>query len=593
MRRRSSIRTQLMVMTLLLFCLLFPVINLLILRETASFRDRQLVHNIQFMEEGLASRGASLARSLGMSANQAIVGYDFTFLFDLLRQTLESDADMVYCFIMDAQRRVLAHPDEALLDTIVEGPSDLAAAKIGNRFPKERLKGDLPPILFQKEIMVADHGPVLEALVPVYNGDKLWGILRCGFSRQALEQEIVSIRADWADKMRRFSGHMLFLAAIFFVVGIVVVLAFTRPFVRAFEMLGASVNRISGGDLDHEIDQSQLSCTEFVDFAHSFNLMTDSLRDSRHQLDEYSRSLEGKVEERTKELREAQSSLLKQAHEAGMAEMAVGVLHNIGNAITPAKVGTSMLIKRLRESSLKNNLEQALTPLTAVVQEVVSLEEEERQRLVAILELLPKSINEEYEAVIDEISSIREKHEHIENIISLQMRYARVMGQPEAVEVNRVIGDALGMLNDSIRKRGIIIDLDLADNLPPVKVEKSKFLQIMVNLIKNSYEALGRIPGEKKITISSLFTDDQNPRVIISVKDNGCGFPQEEKERLFRFGYSSKKRGSGFGLHSCANYLIANQGTIEAFSDGPGQGAEFVVELPVESKKIKEDDDVL
>lgn len=593
MRRRSSIRIQLIFMNLLLFCLLFPTINLLILRETSSFRDRQLTHNIQFMEEELASRGASLTRSLGMSANQAIGGYDFTFLFDLLRQTLGSDSDMVYCLIMNQERLVLAHPDEALLNSLLDEPGDLTAAVLGSQFPRQRLNDVLPPILFQKEIMVAGHGPVLEALVPVYNGDKFWGILRCGFSRQALEEEIGSIRGDWADKMRRFSLYLLSLATLFFVIGIMVVIFFTRPFVRAFAMLGKSVHRISGGDLDHEIDQSRLACTEFVDFAHSFNLMTDSLRDSRRQLDEYSRSLEEKVEERTKELHAAQASLLKQAHEAGMAEMAVGVLHNIGNAITPAKVGTNLLIRRLRDSSLKNDLKQALVPLVGAVQETTGLEEEDRRRLAAILELLPKSINEEYEAVIDEIRHIREKHEHIENIISLQMRYARLVGDAEPVWVNRVIRDALDMLGDSIRKREVIVDLDLDNNLPQVEVEESKLLQIIVNLIKNSYEALDRIQGEKKITITSFMVEGGNPRVVLSVKDTGCGFNPEEKESFFAFGYSSKKRGSGFGLHSCANYLIANQGNIEAKSNGPGQGAEFIVQLPVKLDKTEEEGDVL
>ena len=76
---------------------------------------------------------------------------------------------------------------------------------------------------------------------------------------------------------------------------------------------------------------------------------------------------------------------------------------------------------------------------------------------------------------------------------------------------------------------------------------------------------------------------------MIRVKDNGCGFEQRDKNKLFTFSYSSKTRGSGFGLHSCANYIIANKGSIDALSDGPGKGAEFIVRLPIVEQKTRID----
>ena len=137
------------------------------------------------------------------------------------------------------------------------------------------------------------------------------------------------------------------------------------------------------------------------------------------------------------------------------------------------------------------------------------------------------------------------------------------------------------MLSESIAKRNIQIELHL-DDLPPVHLEKAKLIQVIVNIIKNSYEAIDQYPKqEKKIIIKSTLTDQENPAILLTISDNGCGFTSAEHDNLFTFGYSNKKRGTGFGLHSCANYLIANHGSITANSAGPGQGAEFILTIPL------------
>jgi signal transduction histidine kinase len=117
--------------------------------------------------------------------------------------------------------------------------------------------------------------------------------------------------------------------------------------------------------------------------------------------------------------------------------------------------------------------------------------------------------------------------------------------------------------------------------VPPVEAEEPKLLQVFVNLIKNGYEAMDNNREQpRQLSISTFLTKGEAPYVYVVVKDTGCGFTEEEKARFFSFGYSTKERGSGFGLHSCANYLIANHGSIEALSGGPGMGAEFIVRLP-------------
>jgi signal transduction histidine kinase len=107
-------------------------------------------------------------------------------------------------------------------------------------------------------------------------------------------------------------------------------------------------------------------------------------------------------------------------------------------------------------------------------------------------------------------------------------------------------------------------------------------MQIVINLIKNGCEAMDEVVDQERVLTLSIHHDPGPPDCLtLVVRDTGIGFDPKEREQFFKFGYTTKDRGSGFGLHSCANYLIAHNGAIEAHSDGRGKGAEFVVRLAI------------
>jgi signal transduction histidine kinase len=136
------------------------------------------------------------------------------------------------------------------------------------------------------------------------------------------------------------------------------------------------------------------------------------------------------------------------------------------------------------------------------------------------------------------------------------------------------------ILADTIAKRHIRVTMDIKET-PPVRAEATKLLQIMVNLIKNAYEAMDPASIQvRELTVATGVREGEARLVYFAVTDTGCGFTEEEKKHLFTFGFSTKERGSGFGLHSCANAIIADHGSIETESPGPGQGATFTVLLP-------------
>lgn len=382
-----------------------------------------------------------------------------------------------------------------------------------------------------------------------------------------------------------FQGALLFISMVglFFLIGAVLAALFARFFVRSVRIIQDGLDRVSAGDLDHVIKQRGLVCAEFMRLAGTFNDMTERLRSSREQLSDYSRSLEMEVEERTRDLQEAQGRLLQQAHEAGMAEMANGILHNIGNAITPAKKDIVLLIKRQQESPFSTYLQDIMAQTQEAVQASSVLAEQDKGRLLKVLNLLPSALKEEYDEAIEELRRIQSKLEQIEAIILLQMRYARLSGDQEEVDVNRIVEDALDMLRDSLEKRGVRVVRSFSE-LPNVRAEQAKLLQIFISLIKNACEAMDEVKvKDRQLFLATAVEPGPPDYVTVSIRDTGKGFLPEDSKKIFTFGYSTKDKGSGFGLHSCANYLRANRGSLSAQSDGLGKGAQFLVRLALDS----------
>ncbi len=290
--------------------------------------------------------------------------------------------------------------------------------------------------------------------------------------------------------------------------------------------------------------------------------------------------LEKKVQERTKELRAAQAELVKHAREAGMAEIAQGVMHNIGNALTPLKTSAQMTYRLIQKSTLRNHLQEALAPVVGIINDSGHTD---KSRLSQIIDLLPQGIEDEYTKLEQELMRINQRIEHIESIIYLQVKYTHAKAFKELLDINSVVKDALEMMGDSLLKYRVLLQTEYGD-LPSYKGEKHQLLQIFINLIKNAKEAMESAPlDQRKLTIStSLRKSGGRAKIVIRIKDSGEGFDAAKKKQLFNYGYTTKQTGTGVGLHASANYIIRQGGKIEAESDGAGQGSTFTVILPVE-----------
>ncbi|MBU0995443.1 MAG: GHKL domain-containing protein [Proteobacteria bacterium] len=583
-----SIRTYLILMNFILLFLLFPSTILLLLQQEAKNRDVELKRNLNQIRFNLESRRATLTRNMALSAGQAIAGYDFTFLNILVDQVVEDDPEIIYCIIMSKDRIALAHSDHQKIGSFLNSQIDDQAANILNNdfeasISEKKSSTSIQSgrgIRFIESFFQENDGkePMMESIAPVYNGNELWGAIRCGYSLKSILNEIHKAKEDWDAKVEQYKLFLITTIGIFFSIACVAAVLFTRLFVKPLRILSDGVSRIADGNLEHPIEQKGLVFKEFMELSNAFNVMTDKLKTSYHELGEYNRFLEKKVAERTMALKEAQDHLLRQAHEAGMAEMAVGMLHNIGNAITPAGVSASLLLKKFRESPIRRGFDQASRQILSVIEHSSLYDASEIDRLCQIVRLLSESIREEYNHAMAEINKIQSTHEHIESIIHLQMQYG-IFGDFDKININLIVEDALKMLNDSIEKRKIKVIKNLsASSL--VRIQKARLIQILVNLIKNSIESMENVSENNRILTISTRCDEKQDDIVLTIGDSGIGFSDEEKEKLFRFGYTTKAKGTGFGLHSCANYLIASNGSISAFSAQKGKGAVFTIRLP-------------
>lgn len=183
--------------------------------------------------------------------------------------------------------------------------------------------------------------------------------------------------------------------------------------------------------------------------------------------------------------------------------------------------------------------------------------------------------------MMEELRELGNNVNHVKTIVAMQQSYAGVAGVAELVSPAEMLEDALRINSVTLKKHGIEVVRDYAD-LPRVQTDKSKLLQILVNLVTNGKDAL-REAAEPQRRLTARVRkgcDDGEERVFFEVVNNGVGIPGDNLTRIFSHGFTTKKHGHGFGLHSSANAAKELGGTLAAYSDGPGRGATFVLELP-------------
>ncbi|QRK09229.1 AAA family ATPase [Archangium violaceum] len=300
---------------------------------------------------------------------------------------------------------------------------------------------------------------------------------------------------------------------------------------------------------------------------------------ARMELRQANDALEQRVEERTRELKQAQARLVDTAREVGMAEIATNVLHNVGNVLTSAVVNLEMMRKavgasrvgRLKQASalVQENRESLADFLTRDTRGV---------RLPDYLSALADEMMREQMTLMEDMDAMGRHIEHIRAIVQVQQTYARTSLMTEECDLARLIDDALRIQMAALQRHGVTVHRELAA-VPRVHVDKHKVLQILINLISNAKYALDEVPEGQRNMWVRLVAEGNEAR--IQVVDDGVGIAPGMKDKLFAHGFTTRKDGHGFGLHSSALAAQLLKGSLTLESEGPGKGAVATLALPL------------
>ena len=279
------------------------------------------------------------------------------------------------------------------------------------------------------------------------------------------------------------------------------------------------------------------------------------------------------------EITELREQLKLASRQASMAEVATGALHNVGNVLNSINVAVSLLDERLRESRV-SNLSKALALFHEHRGDLASFlaNDPKGKMLPGYLETLTSHLVAEHAEMLQEMENLHRNVEHVKEIVVVQQTYARQCGVLETLSLAELVQDALRMNQGAFERHGIVIERQFAD-VPPVTVDRHKVLQILINFMRNAKYAMDEQgPAEKRLTIGIA---RKGPDwVAVTVRDNGIGIAPENLARLFDHGFTTKRDGHGFGLHSGALAAREMGGQLTAHSQGLGQGATFCLELP-------------
>ena len=376
------------------------------------------------------------------------------------------------------------------------------------------------------------------------------GLLTDLFDQPLLLLDVRTPRNVSALGQSTVNGATLFLALAGLIVAIVASLLLRNIIVLPLEGLAKHITGIrKSGDLSQRLNQNR----------------SDEIG-----------SLAGEFDKLTDELEEARTQLLDQSFKAGKADNAAEILHNIRNAMTPLINSIDRLGKDLDATgSLK--IGQAVEELGSD-----DCPPDRAEKLLQYIESAFIFIVGRNEDIGDNLGVASRQARQIEAILLDQEKHAKVSPVIENLELGEVLDEAVLVIPESATG-DLQLDLVNSVNQCTVRGHRVGLMQVLGNLILNAYESIQRTQSRAGcIELSAAAESGEEQAMIrLTVRDTGCGFDDNFKQKIFQRGFSSKQgHMSGLGLHWCANALAGMGGRIQAESRGPGQGAEFHVLLP-------------
>ena len=394
----------------------------------------------------------------------------------------------------------------------------------------------------------ADESRRLTMITPIYNEPscsqaachahptitKVLGVLEVALDLDRVDKELANVR----NRVFAVTGFEILLIALF-------IIFFTHNFVDIpIRKLIEGTRAVSAMQLDKPIDVK--ASQELSELARSFNTMRERLKQSIDENDQFTQSLETKVEQRTAQLKAAHQKLLQSDRLASLGQLSASVAHEINNPLSGV-LNLSMLMQRI----LKDDG-------------------------------IPSTRIEEFRRYLSQVINETSRVGHIvSDLLAFSRRSKPLSG---LVDLNRIVHATLSLVSHKLKLMNVETVLQLENNLPKFRGDASQMQQVVINLVMNGAEAT-LVKGHGTVAISTT-SNAPEETIMLEVKDSGDGIAAENLSKIFDPFFTTKGEGKGVGLGLAVVYGIveAHRGEIEVHS-GQGEGTTFTVILPLPNEK--------
>ncbi len=579
---------------------LILIITFLFLLSTIAYINVETSHSNlikteQQIRNALIQKG-SLLTLHNIQALQGLVEDNaFTAIRHLVSETVNLDTDIIYGIYMDNDRQAWAYADQ-------HNP-DGSVTKL-NVLDDEMAHWSEQLVFADYRLQQLKNIEIYEFSAPIIVEQERQGSIRYGISTAAMKATLQQAVESSNKTIIQGLIVILGLGLISIFASFFAILRVSKKITQPLDMLTLATEQIANGDYDSVIEiktnnelgllsrsfnnmriKTKENLNELLKNQQQINEKNVTLVITQNQLKELNQNLEQKVLARTSELKETQEKLIESARAAGVAEVAINVLHNIGNVLNSVNV-----INQTNYEIIKKSKTGALIKTTELLKlnaEQVSeyLSSDPRGKKIPQLFIkLAEALKEENNSLEENTYRMLNSISMMTNIISTQQQYAKTDLFQENIQLSSIVDEAINIQIDLIASYHVQLNRHYR-KVDAIYAEKAKVYQIVNNLLVNAIQA----SQQNKKTRASITLDisQQDDMIIFIIRDNGIGIKEQQLTKVFQHGYTTKKTGHGFGLHSCANLMSEMHGKIYVESEGVGKGACFKLIFPASNKSLK------
>jgi signal transduction histidine kinase len=381
---------------------------------------------------------------------------------------------------------------------------------------------------------------------------------------------------------------------------------FSKRLTRGLKELTQGAIRIKDGDLNTHIELTTRD--ELQILAESFNEMTTALKASRAQLEQYNQELEAKVAERTQQLSETnaqiktvQEKLIRATQFAAIGEVAGRTAHEVLNPLTailsrlershnvltpipgvnlPGQVAT---ILEAWESDYSQGglpaLAQGLETPSKVRPDFNLFEED-----LDNLKKLTRYWDDEQRTLQDDLDFVRNQAQRIQRIVDQMRGMVRAPSDQTEVHCHEALNEAISSMSDFLSKNQVGLAVDFRAAVDTAVLNRDELIQIVTNLIRNSYQAVAALEGgRREHGRIEVKTSTAEGNLYVDILDNGVGVPADKIPMLFEQGFTTKSpaEGTGLGLAICRRYARAFGGEVSFVHSDVTKGTCFRITVPL------------